>query len=84
MATKPIVKQEPELKTYEVWLEGYINTFGAETASYVNSYKAKTFADAVLKASADVAYPDQVNMDDLTYCGRKFYDNEADARSTFG
>lgn len=84
MATKPIVKQEPILKTYEVWLEGYINTYGAETASHIGTYKAERFADAVLNASVDVAHPDQVNMDDLTYCGRKFYDNEADARSTFG
>ena len=84
MATKPIVKQEPELKTYEVWLEGYINTYGAETASYVSTYKAKDFADAVLKASTDLNYPDQVNMEDLTYCNRKFFDNEADARSTYG
>ena len=84
MATKPVVKQEPELKTYELWLEGYINTYGAETAAYIGNYKAKTFDDAVLKASADLDYPDQVNMDDLTYCGRKFFDNEADARRTYG
>lgn len=70
---------------FDVWSEGYSATGGSAQAFYLGSYPAKTFNEACFKALMtkkwDMSFYD---MKRNTYWGCRFFDNEADARKSFG
>ena len=75
-----------EYKSYEVWLEGYAATGQFGTAQYLGAFTATSFVEACTKAM------DHNHMDTRyfqlgthpSYWGCRFYDNESDARRSFG
>jgi hypothetical protein len=68
-------------KLYEVWEEGYIITGNSAPAHKRGEVEATSFQEAcdiLLKDNTDY------NSERLTVWGCKLYDNEADARKSFG
>ena len=66
---------------FKIWMEGYECTGNRSTASFKGEYEAETFKDA-----CDLAFKDDKYYDGkkLSYWGCRLYDNEIDARKTFG
>ena len=72
---------------YEVWLEGYTANGERGYAQYLGNHPGKNFADACRRALIYNEWPGikrLYNPDRNTYCGCRFFDNEADARKSFG
>lgn len=69
------------MKEYNVWKEGYSLTGDYAVASYVGSTTGKTFREACIKLLGGDEYFDSKN---LTVWGCRLFDNEADARESFG
>lgn len=74
-----------EEKTYEVWLEGYSITGNSSTATFLGSAVAASFREATIAACKTNAI-DYDERDDgtLHFWGMRFFDNETDARKSFG
>ena len=73
-------------KTYEVWSEGYAATGESAGARFHGKFKGVTFRDAV-ESYINTLSPDSrksFNGERLTYWGCRFFDNEQDARKSFG
>ena len=78
-------KIKMEIKQYQIWTEGYVVTGGSSTATYHGLSKGETFKQAVENFIEENDWDKKLyNSERLTYWGCKFYDNEADARKTFG
>lgn len=67
-------------KIYEVWTEGYIVTGNSSGAKYYGSTPAISFKAACIKLIG----LDALDEDKTSVWGCKCYDNEVDARKTFG
>jgi len=69
---------------YQVWMEGFMIT-GMEgepaRAHLLGEYEADSFKEACIKACGKSS---SFNEERLTEWGCKLYDNERDARKTFG
>ena len=75
------------LNTYEVWTEGYVVTGGSSGAVFHGAWKGVDFKDAVKNYAESVEDPyarSTIDLDRMTFWGCKFFDNEADARKSFG
>lgn len=76
------------MQTYQIWAEGYEATGQSGTATYMGSASGETFKDAVKKLAASKGPEDRAfyNTDRTqpTYWGCGLFDNEADARKSFG
>ncbi|MCK4826614.1 hypothetical protein KA005_63320 [bacterium] len=77
------------MKAYEIWMEGYAATQESDIAQYVGSVEAKSFKEACIKFSkteeaTEKQWEEFFNPTDLSFWGCRLYDNEADARKTFG
>jgi Zn/Cd-binding protein ZinT len=73
-------------RTYEVWSEGYAATGESAGARFHGKFKGATFKDAV-ESYINTLSPDSrksFNGERLTYWGCRFFDNEQDARKSFG
>jgi hypothetical protein len=73
-------------KVYEVWSEGYAATGESAGARFHGKFKGMTFKDAV-ESYINTLSPDaqkSFNGERLTYWGCRFFDNEQDARKSFG
>jgi hypothetical protein len=73
------------MKTYQVWVEGYRATGDQQCAQMLGEYEAESFKAAVRKAAA--AKNATLDVDEggsLSWWGCRFYDNETDARRSFG
>jgi len=79
-----------ESKIYSIWREGYICTGGSSTASLLDNIKANSFDEAVEiykeKNPRNTiervdSYPRSSNWSDW---GCRLFDNEKQARETFG
>ena len=74
-----------EIKSWEVWCEGFKTTGSAGTAQFLGKFSAISFNVAVeiaiIEKGWDLNYFDKQN---LTYYGCHFFDNEIDARKNFG
>lgn len=76
----------------QIWIEGYAATGEHGTAHFCGIYKADTFDQAMEQYSADIAriYPNDgepLKKNEKGYWltwGCRYYDNEADARKSFG
>ena len=76
------------MKRYAIWVEGYRATGEHGTATCMGSAIGDTFSDAVrnllkTKSTADRAYYNLTNTPP-TYWGCRLFDNEKDARKSFG
>jgi len=74
------------MNEYQVWMEGFnIQGNSPVEAEFLGVHKAKDFPSACAKA-LDVGKrdPKLYSAKNNTYWGCNFYDNEADARKSFG
>lgn len=71
--------------THEVWNEGYAATGERAPALYLGRYPGVTFKEEVEAAMDDLEWDrSYYNPEQLTYWACRFFDNEADARRSFG
>ena len=74
-----------KIKQYQIWTEGYAATGESSGAIYHGLSKGETFKQAVENFIEENNWDKKLyNSEKLTYWGCKFYDNESDARKTFG
>lgn len=70
---------------YEVWMEGYAATGESAGAEYYGSHEADNFQQACQKAMEEKGMNDDYyDAKNNTYWACRFFDNEVDARKTFG
>lgn len=74
----------PPLREWDIWMEGYSATGEHGTAHKVATVTARTFRSACKKWAAKTDQPSLFNERSLSYWSCGLYDNEADARKTFG
>ena len=73
------------IQEFHVWSEGWLATGGYGHAQYLGKFEAATFVEAVCKAvTANNWDRNYFNLEQLTYWGCRFFDNEADARKGYG
>jgi hypothetical protein len=68
-------------KTYTIWSEGYSTTGSSGTALSHGFSAGETFEDACIDKFADNEY---YNQERNTLWGCRLFDNQRDARRTFG
>lgn len=74
---------------YEVWMEGYSCSGNHSGATFLGKFEGQTFAKACEKAvhenfGDDKEFEDYWYAEELSYWSCRLYDNEADARQSFG
>ena len=71
---------------YEVWTEGYTISGSVSGADFHGIFESDTFAGACLgfRDSLPQKSLHYFNDEQLTFFGCKFFDNESDARKSFG
>lgn len=82
--------EAPYNNHYEIWIEGYIATSEEQVAERIcgdgiNKWWGVNFQDACERALKRLGY--EMNLyrkESNTYWGCRLYDNEADARKSFG
>jgi len=70
------------MQQYEIWSEGFISTGQVSNATWCGTVTAESF-----QAACDEKFKDHKNFykkEKLTYWGCRLFDNEADARRSFG
>jgi len=72
------------MKQHEVWMEGYAATGNSSGAEFCGLYEAESFAEACAAWNKEKGEPGYFNAQALTYWGCKMFDNEHDARRSFG
>lgn len=73
------------MKEYEVWLEGYAITGNHGRAHYFGKYVATTFEDACEVALQENKWEmKEYNKERNAFWGCRFFDNESQARASFG
>ncbi len=73
-----------KLNKYEVWSEGYVITGNSSGAIYHGIFDGESFKDACdnwALTLEDVSYYNGIT---LSYWGCRLFDNEDDARKSFG
>ncbi|HRI34981.1 MAG TPA: hypothetical protein PLD02_14630 [Saprospiraceae bacterium] len=72
------------MKEYEIWVEGYADSGNREQASLLAKQKGISWIDAVSRYMEK--NPGRIRIDDrgFTDWGCRLFDNEADARKSFG
>jgi hypothetical protein len=72
-------------QSFQIWSEGYSATGQSSGAINFGSESGKTFQEACDKFFAkDPRHRGYYNSESLTYWACKLYDNESDARRSFG
>ena len=72
-------------KSFEIWSEGYSCTGEFSTAQIHGISSGKNFKEACITfAMSDSDFREFFDKDEMTYWGCKLFDNENDARKTFG
>ena len=75
---------EPPIHTWDIWIEGYSSTGTSCTAQcLMRGVWAETFKEACNIAARNMNFGDLDN-EPLSVWGCRLYDNEADARKSFG
>lgn len=73
------------MKTFDIWIEGYSATGESGKAQYKGSYQGITFQDACEQMMKEKGWEmSYYNKDRDTFWGCRFFDNESDARKSFG
>lgn len=75
------------MKEFEVWTEGYNDMGNIGRAAFHGKFKGETFKDAIV-AFRDTLTDEYsfkcIDIDRMMFWGCQFFDNEADARKSFG
>jgi len=71
-------------KKYEIWSEGYRVTGGSSGARLHGTEIATSFKEACVKHMDNDEDRKYFDEDRVIYWGCRLYDNESDARKTFG
>lgn len=72
---------------YDIWMEGYAATGEHGTATFLGAFEAKSFLEAVDKwkcSGASMTKYLTINNNIPYVWGCRLYDNETDARKSFG
>ena len=75
------------MKTYQVWSEGFKVTGEYSTATFHGSFEASSFKGAIQAFKDSLTDPyaiSCVDVDGMSFWGCRFFDNESDARKSFG
>ena len=75
------------MKKFNIWMEGYQVAEGHGTAKFLGTYFENTFSDACRKAAEDNLRHDEYDRfdpEDNSIWGCRLFDNEIDARESFG
>jgi len=75
------------MKKFQIWTEGYSATGQSSKAHYHSEVEAETFCDAVKvyrDSLTDERSKNCIDLNRLTFWGCRFFDNESDARKSFG
>lgn len=76
---------EPEIRTFDIWAEGYRATGDFSRANHLGKSKGRTLKEACDNlAATNPVFNMYYDAERLTYWGCKIFDNEAEARLTFG
>jgi len=75
-----------ESKEYEIWCEGFVTMESRSVAQLLGIIRAESFKSAVIEFfnRHDKTVNDYFDEERMTFYGCKLFDNEADARKTFG
>ena len=73
-------------KKYDIWMEGYHSAGSGAPAKFLGSFDGLSFDHAVLKYinTNKKGFEQLFNEEKLTIWGCKLFDNEKDARRSFG
>ena len=77
-------REDSELKKFEIWSEGYACTGQSDGAMLHGKIKANSFKEACIKFFTSGEDKEYFDPDQMTYWGCKLFDNEKDARKSFG
>ena len=73
------------MKKYEIWSEGFVVMEGRGKAQLHGYAEGNTFKEACINyAKSDKEFDFYFDPNRMTYWGCKLFDNEADARVSFG
>jgi hypothetical protein len=70
------------VKRFQVWIEG--SRRPDSDATFLGTYEAKDFEDAVREAAFSRGYTLDYVGSRLSWDHRRFFDNDADARKSYG
>jgi hypothetical protein len=75
-----------QMKTYSLWMEGYITQGNSSKADFLGTFEANSFENACDKWADTIKEKEyyERNGNIASYWGCRIYDNEADARKSFG
>lgn len=79
--------EKKRTKTISLWSEGFSVTGQSSDATFHGTFKAKDLRDAIIqfRDSLDDEYSKSyIDLKRKTFWGCKFFDNESDARKSFG
>lgn len=74
------------MNTYEVWTEGFATNGQRQGATFHGLFEGHNFKEAVISFydSANEKTKSCIDIDRMTFWGCRFFDNEDDARKSFG
>jgi len=73
------------MRKYEIWSEGFSATGEYGPAQLMGSSEGNSFEDACRRlAEKESGFDEYYNPERNTYWGCRLFDNEADARRSFG
>lgn len=72
------------MQTFEIWCEGFATNGERGRANLLGTYEAETWDEAVQKYMED--HPGRITVDNRGYTdwGCSLFDNETEARKSFG
>ena len=74
-------------KEFEIWTEGYVVNEESNGATFHGKFKGETFKDAIISyrnTLTDKYLIQCVDIEKMSFWGCRFFDNEIDARKSFG
>ncbi len=72
------------MKKYEVWMEGFHVSGNWSQAQFKGRFLGNTFTDACLRWGRTLPTSDQRFLSGNVFWGCRLFDNEKDARKSFG
>lgn len=80
------IQQRKDSKIWDVWTEGYAATCEHGTATYHGQWQGRTFKEAVgaYMLSQSPEMQKLIDLDRMTFWECRFFNNEVDARKSFG
>ena len=75
------------MKRFQIWTEGYSATGESSGAHFHGEFEGESFHDAVTAYRDSLANEPSrncIDLERLTFWGCRFFDNEDDARKSFG